>query len=214
MGKMLEYYIQKKFSIMEEWKKVAMNDSYEISNYGRLRRKKTDGDYFYLKCSPQTTSGYRFANIIDTKTKKRKHTYIHNLVLTAFKGERPEQTETSGKYVCDHFNRDKIDNRVENLRWVTETENLRNTHLFHSDIAETDPKKRTRILAKKRRDNPDAVKKRRKPGQGYIKQIGENKYWVICRIDGKKYKKTVNGTYNDAEDYAKFMNRFYRKDKK
>ena len=197
---------------MEQWKKVAINEKYEVSNYGNVRREKVDGTHFYLKGSIQRTNGYKYANMIDLTTKKRKQAYIHNLVLTAFVGNRPEQTAESGRYVCDHINRCKTDNRVENLRWVTEKENLRNTANYHTEIAETDPKKRRSILAKKRRKNPEATRKRRKCG--YIKQIDENKFWVICRIDGNKYKKTVRGEYKDAEDYAKFMNRFYRKDKK
>ena len=211
MEKILHNYIFKKISVMEEFRKVSVNENYEISNYGNLRRQKATGDYFNLKGSIQKTNGYKFANITNPTTKKRQQHYIHNLVLTAFKGDRPKRTETSGKFVCDHFNRCKTDNRIGNLRWVTERENLRNTDRFHSDVAEMDPIKRRNILAKRRRDNPEGVMRRRKGQTGYIKQLEEKKYWVVCRINNKRYKKTVNGSFKDAEDYAIFMNRFYRK---
>ena len=46
---------------------------------------------------------------------------VHRLVLEAFVGQCPEGFE------CNHKNRDRSDNRLENLEWVTHIENLRNT---------------------------------------------------------------------------------------
>ncbi len=209
MEKILHNYIQKKISQMskELWKKVNKNNHYEISNYGNIRRKKLNDEWFYLKGSIQKTNGYKYANINDLTTKKRKMMYIHNLVLEAFVGERPEQTAESGRYVCDHINRNKTDNRVDNLRWLTERENLRNTPHYNTEIATNDPKERRKALNKWRKKNPDRVMKRSKCG--HVKQIGENKYWCIIRIKGKKYKKTVHGDREKAEKYCKFMKEYY-----
>ncbi len=197
---------------MEElWKKINWNKSYEISNYGNLRRLKADGEFFMLKGSIQKTSGYKYANLTNPSTKKRKMYYIHNLVLTEFIGERPERTEKSGRYVCDHVNRCKEDNRVSNLRWVTERVNLQNTSNYNTEIATTDVKERRKLLREWRKKHPDRVKKRRKMGEGNITKIADNKYWCIVCIKGKKYKKTVKGDYKKAEDYCRFMNEYYRK---
>jgi hypothetical protein len=191
----------------ELWKKVKQNENYWISNYGNIRRKKLNGEWYNLKGSIQKTNGYKYANITDISTKKRKMLYLHNLVLEAFKGQRPEQTNTSGRWVCDHKNRNKLDNRVDNLDWVTELENLRNTPHYNTEIATTDPKERRKELRKWRKKNPDRVIKRSKCG--HIKQMDENKFWCIVGIKGKKYKKMVYGDKEKAEKYCKFMKEYY-----
>lgn len=46
---------------------------------------------------------------------------VHRLVLEAFVGPCPEGFE------CDHSNRDRHNNALTNLRWLSHTQNLRNT---------------------------------------------------------------------------------------
>jgi hypothetical protein len=50
--------------------------------------------------------------------------YIHRLVALAFIPNH------ENKRVVDHINRNRTDNRVENLRWVTHSENKVNTGLY------------------------------------------------------------------------------------
>lgn len=192
---------------MEFWRQIKQNEKYSISNFGNIKRQKMDGSWYYLKGSLQKTNGYKYANIIDLSTKKRKMMYIHNLVLQAFKGDRPQRTATSGRFVCDHTNRNKLDNRIDNLNWVTELENLRNTDSYNTEIATTDPKERKRQLRYWRIKNPDRVKKRSKCG--CCKKIGENKYWCVIQIKGKRYKKTVHGDLEKAKKYCEFMKEYY-----
>ena len=47
---------------------------------------------------------------------------VHRLVLETFVGQA-----TEGKPQADHINRVRDDNRIENLRWVSRSENQRNT---------------------------------------------------------------------------------------
>lgn len=49
-----------------------------------------------------------------------KPIYAHKVIMLAFKGECPEGKE------IDHINGVRNDNRIENLRYVTRTENVRN----------------------------------------------------------------------------------------
>ena len=53
--------------------------------------------------------------------RKRKATYVHTLVAEAFIGDRPKGL------VIDHINRNYLDNRACNLRYVTQSENLENS---------------------------------------------------------------------------------------
>ncbi len=53
---------------------------------------------------------------------KRRTLYIHSLVLEAFVSPRPP-----GKQ-CNHKNGIKIDNRVLNLEWVTQSENMKHAY--------------------------------------------------------------------------------------
>ncbi|MGL4671183.1 HNH endonuclease [Cetobacterium sp.] len=59
--------------------------------------------------------GYRVIKILG------KHYRVGRLVLTTFKGE-PENS----KMQCDHINRIATDDRLENLRWLTNSENMLN----------------------------------------------------------------------------------------
>ncbi len=97
----------------EQWKVIKVNDTYEVSDLGRIRHNYKNGTTRVL--SPlsnwQKENDYLFI-VIDGK----KY-YIHHLVLQAFVGEKPLGHE------CDHINSNKQDNTLINLQYLTRAEN-------------------------------------------------------------------------------------------
>ncbi len=118
---------------MEEiWKDIGIKN-YAVSNMGNVRG--ADGIRLLKLCD---NNGYKQVGIYnDGKLKPIK---IHKLVMEAFVGERPDGFD------IDHINRIKNDNRLENLRYCSKSENMLNKCNTRTDIEETDPVLRKKII--------------------------------------------------------------------
>ena len=66
---------------------------------------------------------YNYARVTLMNNKKRKDITVHRLLGIHF------IPNPDNKPMIDHINRNKLDNRLENLRWVTNQENCRNQNL-------------------------------------------------------------------------------------
>jgi len=99
----------------EEWREITTieKDGYYISNFGRL---KTPNGKIKDTCS--ITGGYYDLKII----KGGKHHKIHRLVAMHFI-PNPEN-----KPFVNHINLNKFDNRVDNLEWCTNGENIQHAY--------------------------------------------------------------------------------------
>ena len=89
--------------------------NYLIYNDGKVQNKKTKR---YLKPG---TSGNGYLIVDLCKDGKKKTHLIHRLIGIHYI-PNPEN-----KKCIDHKNRIRTDNRVENLRWATDSENQQNT---------------------------------------------------------------------------------------
>jgi hypothetical protein len=87
---------------------------YYVSNKGKIKRlrngKKCDVKIFIGKC------GYKFFYMFHNK----ENVFVHKAVAKLF------IPKIKGKWIIDHINRNKLDNEVKNLRWVTHKENMNN----------------------------------------------------------------------------------------
>jgi len=125
---------------IEKWENCGESKmkNYYVSNFGRVRSiiKKTKIERF-LK-GTDAGNGYLRVDI------NKKLIHIHRLVAYAFLGPRPDGL------VIDHFDRNKLNNKANNLRYVTYTENNRNTDRYRSDILDKDPIERNKVFCKER----------------------------------------------------------------
>lgn len=128
---------------MEEFKNCFEN--YEISNFGNIRRKMKNGEYKNLKCSI-SNMGYKYIQI--KRDGKRLNLLIHQLVAKDFLGDKD-----NNEYVIDHIDRNKLNNHVENLRYVSHKDNIRNSTSYYDFIDEEDLVKRRNLLQKLRYDD-------------------------------------------------------------
>jgi len=103
----------------EIWKEIYINDelsSYDVSNYGRIRVHKT----LQLR-SLSIHTGYKTCSLIHKDKKYNKQ--VHRLVAEAF----ISKDDPNKKYV-NHIDYNKLNNRVDNLEWITASENNKHAH--------------------------------------------------------------------------------------
>ena len=106
---------------MDEWFALADSDGYFINRQGEIKGKHKNG----TKILKQMTNrkGYLFVEM--RVNGERKHGTIHRLLAQTFIPNPDEKPQV------DHINRNPQDNRLENLRWVTGSENCENKEAKH-----------------------------------------------------------------------------------
>lgn len=103
---------------MEIWKEIkGYEGHYQISNFGRIKSIKQTED----KILNNLKNGRGYLKIDLCKKGTRKFLFLHRLVAIHF------ISNPKNKPCINHKNGIKSDNKVQNLEWVTYSENM-----FHS----------------------------------------------------------------------------------
>ncbi len=104
-------------NINEESKIIEGLETYSVSIFGNVKNNKTDR--ILKQCIDR--KGYIYVNL--SENNKGKNFRCHRLIAQAYI-PNPEN-----KTCVDHINNDRIDNRIENLRWVSVQQNNQNRRI-------------------------------------------------------------------------------------
>ena len=132
----------------EIWKEIAENPNYLVSNYGRVksvaRPVNCRAGVRYKKehfLTPRDVHGYLKVGFNDSDG-KLIHPLVHRLVMYAFVGVRPYP-----EWEIDHINGNSHDNRLENLEYVSSSENSKRAYnLGLQDAAKLSLSKKNRKM--------------------------------------------------------------------
>lgn len=116
IGKPIYYRIIKNECLLEgeEWRECFINSNYEVSNFGRARTKKnkklvgTIGNKGYVKL----------------KLKNGEENQYIDMQRAVYFSFHPEQIESQKILQIDHINGIRTDNRLDNLRALSNIENI------------------------------------------------------------------------------------------
>lgn len=114
MNKTIKIY--NKSDVTETWKDIVGYDGdYQVSDLGRIKSWK---GRFPIILKPKD-NGIGYFQVELRKNNKRKMFYVQQLVARHFI-DNPED-----KPVVNHRNKDRSDNRVNSLEWMTYAENVK-----------------------------------------------------------------------------------------
>jgi hypothetical protein len=115
--------------VSEEWKPVVgFEGLYDVSNMGRVRALRfrngsSDRPLKVPKLKKVQINRHGYSRVALYRGGKPSHESVHTLVLEAFVGPKPAGQEAA------HGNGVRTDNRLENLRWTTRSENHADKHM-------------------------------------------------------------------------------------
>lgn len=188
----------------EIWKDLNLegySEFYQVSNLGQIKSKdreveiKRKNGKISKKLNKgrimkqrENNRGYRMCGIYD-KNSKCKTVLIHRLIgFTFLTNDDPDKDQ------INHKNGKKNDNRVENLEWVNQNENMK--HSFRENI------RKPVVISKEQRENHSRIMKEK-----FKNKVHENAI-PILRVDPvtKEVVEYPSATHVLKDDYFKDIN--------
>lgn len=109
----------------EIWKDIeGYKGLYQVSNLGRLKSLVKRGNKKPRILKQQFRNGYKRVALTDSNGIK-KNKSVHLLVLSSFYGHKIG-------YECNHIDGNKSNNNINNLEWLTRSENQK--HAFKNKL--------------------------------------------------------------------------------
>lgn len=191
----------------EIWKEIKGFDGrFSVSNYGRIRQNEIT----YISLQNKRIhheekimepfiwqSRYLRIDLISNKkeNKYRLNCYIHKLVAEYFIGKRPEG------YVIDHIDGNYLNNRADNLHYVTQKENVNNP-ITKKRTSESIKKHYNNLTDEERKLLGEKIKLRMKNSGAYKKISLANKNRIVIH-KGTEYKRVK------PEELEYYLNKGY-----
>lgn len=100
---------------MRQWKKIKNYENYSVSNDGLIKNNKKN-----IILKQYLKEKYPYVRLY--KDGKPKKILTHIIVLDSFIGEKPKN------FQCNHKNCNKFDNKINNLEYLTASENMKHAY--------------------------------------------------------------------------------------
>ena len=107
---------------MEEWRKIPLNNDYEVSNYGSVRSLKKKHYMKIVRPSLSKRTGRGYYQVMLSSNGKQTTYKVHVLVANAFLGYKPNGSNKGD--VVDHIDNDPLNNNLENLQVIDTRVNI------------------------------------------------------------------------------------------
>lgn len=101
----------------EVWSPILEAPRYDVSTWGRVRRRNNDDDDYFDVPSWPNAKGYHLVSI-ELPSGRPALRYVHRLVLTAFRGIDVR------RQLANHDDGRKHHNALDNLVWSTPSGNV------------------------------------------------------------------------------------------
>ena len=160
-----------------DYRRIEGYENYIVSNYGEVYSLKR-GKVIEMK-TQINNRGYKMCGLYSNG--KCKIVTIHSIVGNAFIGKR------EGEMTYDHIDRNRLNNRADNIRLATKSEQMINT-----GVSKNNKLQEKNIFTK------------------IDKRYGSEYWCVLIERNGKKFRKELNKKKFSLDDAIKVRDEFLR----